>query len=865
MVEFTLVLPVLLLLLYGIFEFGRLLLIYNQVNTASREAARFGSAVGQGITANTPKYADCAGIRQTARNSGVVVAITDANINIKYDDGPGTTASSGDCTVPGTIAIGDRIMVTVSATYSPILPVPYLSTIPITSVAARSILTEIEIVGTGGSTGGGTTPVVPQVKFQYASATYNENEGTVTIPVALSTATTVPVQVNISVSGGTAVAGTNYTFSTVLLTIPANATTGQISVALIDDTFYDIPKTVIFSMGNNPSNATLGSPSTFTLSIANVNPPPNVSFQYSTSTITETTGSLAIAVLLKDALGNYKASKLPTTVYFGLGGTGVLGSNYNLNPVSSVTIAAGATSGFIILTPINNGIFDPTLTVIFTISSATNDGAGTLAGIGTPSMHTVNLKDNNIPTVAFSTASLSVNKTAGTATATITMSPASSQVVTVPFTKSGTATSPTHYTVNPASTITFNPGETSKTVVFSLVNTAIPQGNLTAILTLGTPSLNVKLGTLKTFTLTITEIYVPPTAAFSVSTAAVNEGLSTTINVVLSGYANANVTVPFTLGGTAVKTTHYSASPATSVSIPFGQLSASITFATVADPLYSGPRTIIVTMSTPTGGSVTKGSPSVSTITINDLTTKPSVYFNGVSNVVAEDAGTVSVPVKLTNAAASAVTVTFRVNTASTAVAGTDYTVFSNYVVTFPSGVLEMNISVQIRQNPTPDLNPRTLVLDLVTPVTMASIGAPNQYTLTIRDNQICPRFANIVPSGPTSKLTLYLANDRLYATEVDILSLTISSNSDPSNTVSMLSWLDSVPSVSITPGVLVGSPILINTAQHWTLATSVPPAPSTGYRLLVIFGTAPTSLSEYTVSITYSNNCIRTTTASFP
>ena len=49
MVEFAIVLPMLLLLLYGILEAGRLLFIYSTIVTASRQAVRYGSATGQGL------------------------------------------------------------------------------------------------------------------------------------------------------------------------------------------------------------------------------------------------------------------------------------------------------------------------------------------------------------------------------------------------------------------------------------------------------------------------------------------------------------------------------------------------------------------------------------------------------------------------------------------------------------------------------------------------------------------------------------------------------------------------------------------------------------------------------------------------
>ena len=42
MAEFALVMPVLLLVVYGLFEVGRLVFIYSNVITAAREAVRYG-------------------------------------------------------------------------------------------------------------------------------------------------------------------------------------------------------------------------------------------------------------------------------------------------------------------------------------------------------------------------------------------------------------------------------------------------------------------------------------------------------------------------------------------------------------------------------------------------------------------------------------------------------------------------------------------------------------------------------------------------------------------------------------------------------------------------------------------------------
>jgi Flp pilus assembly protein TadG len=126
MVEFALTLPLLMLLMLGIIEFGRPLFTYSAVTTAAREAARYGSAAG-GLDTTINNYQDCDGIRAAAARIGGLAGVENsaAGVSIAYDSGPGGPAISGGCPVGGTGPephLGDRIIVTVTTTYQPIVP-----------------------------------------------------------------------------------------------------------------------------------------------------------------------------------------------------------------------------------------------------------------------------------------------------------------------------------------------------------------------------------------------------------------------------------------------------------------------------------------------------------------------------------------------------------------------------------------------------------------------------------------------------------------------------------------------------------------------------------------------------------------------
>jgi Flp pilus assembly protein TadG len=148
-VEFAIALPVLLMLLVGIMEVGRMLFMYASVVNSSRDAVRYASAYGRSDDigdGNLLKYKYCDGIAAVAKASGFILNLQDTDITITYDTGPGGT-SLGSCppaTTTGEANInvdtGDRVSVTVSATYNPMLSLLPIPARTFTSTSSRTIL-----------------------------------------------------------------------------------------------------------------------------------------------------------------------------------------------------------------------------------------------------------------------------------------------------------------------------------------------------------------------------------------------------------------------------------------------------------------------------------------------------------------------------------------------------------------------------------------------------------------------------------------------------------------------------------------------------------------------------------------------------
>jgi hypothetical protein len=171
MLEFALALPVLLTIVYGLIETGRLLFIYASTVTAARQAVRYGSATGVS-GAGVPYFQDCDGIRGAVHNVGFINRFENDDIHITYDRGLSGTDVNGDLVtdfndivqIPNAaqcddgfsgfdIRNGDRISVEVSTEWVPIVPILPFKPFTITTDSSRTILSSVAIYVTAPASG----------------------------------------------------------------------------------------------------------------------------------------------------------------------------------------------------------------------------------------------------------------------------------------------------------------------------------------------------------------------------------------------------------------------------------------------------------------------------------------------------------------------------------------------------------------------------------------------------------------------------------------------------------------------------------------------------------------------------------------
>jgi len=136
--EFAIVIPVFLLLVFGLIDGGRLIYTLNTVSNAARDAARV-AIVNQ--TSETDVDTDTcdttsatAGPKGCAVQSGIALGLAKSDVDVSYRD-PTDTANCA------TVAIGCIAVVTVTGTYQPITPVigQLIGTVSLTSTTKMPV------------------------------------------------------------------------------------------------------------------------------------------------------------------------------------------------------------------------------------------------------------------------------------------------------------------------------------------------------------------------------------------------------------------------------------------------------------------------------------------------------------------------------------------------------------------------------------------------------------------------------------------------------------------------------------------------------------------------------------------------------
>lgn len=346
------------------------------------------------------------------------------------------------------------------------------------------------------------------VEISVADVTVTEDTPTADFVLTLSAASAQDVTVDVATADGTAVAGSDYTaVGPVTATILAGELTATVSVPIIDDTLGESAETFQLQL-SNPVGATL-------------------STLHATGTITDNevsgcgepafdAGSEAGVFVWQDCntgiwSARFASGGSPTTVFF----TGTVASDQAYASVTGVSLEASDTLDSTTdplqidydLRMLGTG-FDGFDFVPGTGASLCfdRDGGGNIlvGGDKTPFATPIDLTTlgscNSLPPTV-SAADLLVGEAAPTAEVSVTLNQAAAGTVTVDVTLvDGTATAGADYTAGGTVSLSYAPGELSKTVSVPLIDDLLAEGDETFLVQLSNPN-GVILGSSGTVTI----------------------------------------------------------------------------------------------------------------------------------------------------------------------------------------------------------------------------------------------------------------------------------------------------------------------------------------------------------------------------
>ena len=286
--------------------------------------------------------------------------------------------------------------------------------------------------------------------------------------VTLNQASFSALSVNYTI-GGTATNGTDYATITSPLVIPAGSTTGTITVNPIADATIEANETVVLTLGAG-AGYTVGVPNAATGTILNDDLPNLV-----INDVTANEGNAGITNFTFTV--SLSAPAGPGGVTFDIAtanGSAIGGVDYVTSSLTGQTIPAGSsTYTFTVL--VNGDVLnEPTETFFVNVTNVVNAVVVDGQGVGTI------VNDDPLPSLSINDVSV-IEGNAGTVNAvfTVTLNNASGQTVSVNYaTADGTATQPADYT-NTSGTLTFTPGQTTRTITVPVIGETIPEANET--------------------------------------------------------------------------------------------------------------------------------------------------------------------------------------------------------------------------------------------------------------------------------------------------------------------------------------------------------------------------------------------------
>jgi hypothetical protein len=478
--------------------------------------------------------------------------------------------------------------------------------------------------------------------------------------------TGISVPVNL-VRGGTATNGFDYQHIDLTAFIESGAASVTIPVTPILDALLEGTESVTLTLA--AGGYVVGAPATATVNLADSGT--NVTIAATDPDASEAGANNGLFTVSRTG-----PTAFPLTVNLTRGGTATATTDY-ANVATSVTILQGQSSATVTVTPVLDALLEDPETVVLTVAP----GAYT---VGTPDSATVTIADSGT-TVSIAATDATASESGGDpGVFTVTRTGPTGVALPVNFTIGGTATVATDY-ANIAASVTIPSGQASATVTVTPAIDGALEGNETVTLTLAAGGYTV--GSPSTAMVTIVD-HLPVVTLSATDPSATEGGDTGTFTVTRGGSTGFSLTVNFTRAGTATAGTDY-VNFATSVTIPIGQASATVTVTTLTDLVLDPDETVELTLA---AGAYTPGTPGSATVTIVHAPPPISVSVFALDSNASESGGDNGI-FQVFRGGDTSLPLTVNFTMSGTATEGTDYTALGGSVV-IPAGQSNANVTV---------------------------------------------------------------------------------------------------------------------------------------------------------------------------
>ncbi len=425
---------------------------------------------------------------------------------------------------------------------------------------------------------------------------------------------------------------------------------------------------------------------------------------------------------------NGPSEKLISVQFAHQAGTATADVDYLGIALGVVELEPGTVTKIISNNITQDNTFEPDETFFLNLSNATNATIADAQGQATIT------NDDPQPVIAIAVSSSRIEGaqgTSGTTSFDVTLSNPSYQTITVSFaTTNGNATAGSDYSAT-SGTVTFNPGETTKSISVEVIGDNADELHETFLVNLSNPT-NATVAAAQGVG-TILDDDGPTMSIDSVSVTEGNTGFTNAVfTVTLSSPSVQDITVSCsTTGGTAISNSDFQPLFSAPVFIAAGAASGTITVKVLGDFRIENDEQFTLTLQNPSNATIAPGQGTGNGTIVND-DSNGKLQFSSQTYSVIEDAGNVVITVNRVDGATNTVTVDFATSN-GTASAGSDYTATSG-TLTFNQGETSKSFSIPILNDNDVE-GDETINLTLSNPggASGVALGNPSTAVLTIK------------------------------------------------------------------------------------------------------------------------------------